>query len=131
MNQPQVSEPIMVDGLVDRVRVLREEGWRLVQVGGTGLGERLEVNYSFDREGHFLNLRLELPADDARIPSISSVYWCAFIYENELHDLYRVQVDGMALDFGGKFYQMRVKFPFARMPAAPNPAGGQGVPPEP
>jgi ech hydrogenase subunit D len=46
------------------------------------------------------------------VPSITSVYWCAFAYENEMHDLFNVKVEGNAVDFGGKFYATKVPFPF-------------------
>ena len=53
-----------------------------------------------------------ISAAEARIPSISSIYWCAFLYENEIHDLFNVQVDGIAVDFHGHLYETAVKFPF-------------------
>jgi ech hydrogenase subunit D len=111
--EPQTWEPLEIESLVGRVAELRAEGWRLVQIGATAMGQVLELNYSFDRQGTLLNLRLTVPGTGARVPSISSVYWCAFIYENEIHDLFGLVVEGMAMDFGGHFYQTRVRFPFA------------------
>jgi ech hydrogenase subunit D len=81
-------------------------------MGATRLPEHVELTYSFDRDLRLVNLRLQVPAAEARIPSISSIYWCAFLYENELHDLFNVQVDGMAVDFHGHLYETAVKFPF-------------------
>jgi ech hydrogenase subunit D len=107
------------------VHRLHKEHCRLVQIGATRLPDHVELNYSFDRDGQLLNLRLLLPSENPRVPSISSIYWCAFIYENEIHDLFKVQVDGMAIDFEGKFYQTAVKYPFgsSRPPVAkPAPA---------
>ena len=91
---------------------MRKEGYRLVQIGATRLPEHVELTYSFDRDLRLANLRLQVPAAEARIPSISSIYWCAFLYENELHDLFNVQVEGMAVDFHGHLYETAVKFPF-------------------
>ena len=54
-----------------------------------------------------------------RVPSITPIYWCAFAYENELHDLFRIHVEGIAVDYKGKFYKTTVPFPFgARGPSA-------------
>ena len=53
-----------------------------------GCPEHVELTYSFDRDSQLANLRLQLPAAEARVPSISSIYWCAFLYENEIHDLF-------------------------------------------
>ncbi len=132
MSERQTYETLALEALLDRVRALRDQGWRLVQLGATPLGDVVEVNYSFDRDGHFLNLRLSLPAAAARVPSITPVYWGAFAYENEMHDLFRVRVDGIAVDYKGKFYKTTVPFPFgARGPAAAaaRPGGPPTTPP--
>jgi ech hydrogenase subunit D len=113
MSDEQTYLSLPPDALLAKVRELREQGWRLVQIGATPLGETIELNYSFDRAGKFLNLRLSLPAAGAHVPSVSSIYWCAFIYENEKHDLFRVQVEGIAVDYKGKFYKTTVPYPFS------------------
>lgn len=113
MSDEQTYLSIPPDTLLAQVRELREQGWRLVQIGATPLGETIELNYSFDLAGQFRNLRLSLPAAAAHVPSVSSIYWCAFIYENEMHDLFRVQVEGIAVDYKGKFYKTTVPFPFS------------------
>ena len=124
----QTFEIIPVEALLDRVGHMRQQGYRLVQIGATRLPEQVEVTYSFDRDRQLANLRLQVPAAEARVPSISSIYWCAFLYENEMHDLFNLQVDGMAVDFHGHLYETAVKFPFgstqapaARPVAAPVP----------
>ncbi len=121
MTSPQIFEPVAVESLLERVRQMRQEGFRLVQIGATRLPDQIELTYSFDHDCVLSNLRIQLPAEGARIPSISSIYWCAFLYENEIHDLFDVQVDGIAVDFKGNLYQTTVKFPFGctKAPAAP------------
>ncbi len=127
----QSFEPVTVETLLDKVKALHQQGQRLVQIGATRLPDQVQLTYSFDLKGTLTNLRLALPASHPRIPSITSVYWCAFLYENELHDLFNVQVDGLAVDFQGNFYRTSVKFPFGTTqapvskiatPATPAPA---------
>jgi ech hydrogenase subunit D len=128
--QANAFELIDTSALLDRVRGLHQKGCRLVQIGATRLPEQVELTYSFDLEQHLTNLRLHIPAEQARVPSISSIYWCAFLYENEIHDLFNVQVDDMAVDFHGTLYTTAVKHPFGAYkgtskpaaPAAPAPA---------
>ncbi|HOX56583.1 MAG TPA: NADH-quinone oxidoreductase subunit C [Candidatus Paceibacterota bacterium] len=108
----QTFEIIPVSALLERAGTMHKQGYRLVQIGATRLPEQIELTYSFDRDSRLANLRLHLPATAARVPSISGIYWCAFVYENEVHDLFGVQVDGMAVDFHGHFYETAVKFPF-------------------
>ena len=118
--QPIIA--LTVDALHDKVKELSEQGNRLVQIGATTLKDTFEVNYSFDREGKFQTLRVQIPGQAPQLPSVSDIYWCAFLYENEMHDLFGIQVTGNVLDFKGKFYQTAVKFPFACAPSAPTPA---------
>lgn len=98
--------------LLKEVRAFRKAGYRLVQISATRLPDQVELTYSFGRETLLENLRVSLPAIATRLPSISSIYWCAFLYENELHDLFNVEVDGLAVDFHGNFYKTAVKYPF-------------------
>lgn len=134
----QTFEAITRDLLLERVRALKSEGHRLVQIGATRLADELQLTYSFDREGQLLSLRLQLPATDANVPSITSIFWGAFLYENELHDLFGVDVQGIAVDFHGTLYLTTVKFPFGSTKAPSSPKGplapviaGNGVPPTP
>ena len=125
MIEEQPNIPITPETLVEKVREMRDQGHRLVQIGTTPLKDTIEINYSFDKDGKFTNLRLQVPGIGAVLPSISGVYFCAFIYENEMHDLFNIQIDGIAIDFKGKFYKTAVKFPFACKPpteSAPEPA---------
>jgi ech hydrogenase subunit D len=120
----QTFETIPAEALLEKTGEMRKQGYRLVQIGATRLPEHVELTYSFDRESRLTNLRFQVPAAGARLPSISGIYWCAFLYENELHDLFNVQVDGMAVDFHGHLYETTVKFPFGstKAPAKPAPA---------
>ena len=118
MIEEQPIIPVTPDQLVAEVKVLHRENWRLAQIGVTALGDVFEVNYSFDRELRFRNLRLQVASVNARLPSVSGVYWCAFLYENEIHDLFGIQFDGLVLDFKGTLYQTATAFPFASTPAS-------------
>ena len=130
----QTFESIPMEALLEKAGEMRKQGYRLVQIGATRLPEHVELTYSFDRESRLTNLRFQVLAAGARVPSISSIYWCAFLYENELHDLFNVQVDGMAVDFHGHLYETTVKFPFGstKAPAAkPSPAAPSAASPAP
>ncbi|MGD0140203.1 MAG: NADH-quinone oxidoreductase subunit C [Tepidisphaeraceae bacterium] len=110
-------EIVTPDALLEKVRALRDQGYRLVQIGAARLPESMELTYSFDLENRLANLRLNLPLDQPRLPSISSIYKCVLLYENEIHDLFGIQVDGMAVDFHGNLYKTAIKHPFATLKA--------------
>jgi ech hydrogenase subunit D len=106
------TERIELATLLDRVTELKQSGYRLVQIGCT-VAEGIELNYSFDKDYDLLNLRLNLAAPDIEIPSISRIYPNAFLYENEMHDLFGINLKDMAVDYKGNFYRLAVKTPFA------------------
>jgi ech hydrogenase subunit D len=117
MSQEQI-EIITMETLLAKVKAKREQGCRLVQISATQLPDAIELTYSFDLDSRLSNLRLSLPGEKPRLPSISSIYLCAILYENEIHDLFGVQVEGIAIDFKGNFYRTAIKFPFATANAA-------------
>ena len=103
---------IDVPGLAAKVQELKDAGYRLVQIGCTRL-EQFELNYSFDKNYEFVNLRLAIPSNSQEIPSISGIYLAAFLYENELHDLFGLNIKNIAVDYQGNFYRTTVKWPFS------------------
>ncbi len=127
MIEEQTLAAVTPETLVAETRKMRDQGYRLVQIGVTRLGEELELNYSFDLDRQFVNFRFRQPKVGARVPSISGLYWCAFTYENEISDLFGVQVEGNVLDFKGTFYQTAMKHPFIQ-DAAPGPAPAPAQP---
>ncbi len=112
MNPNQTLEVIQVESLLNKIRGLRERGYRLVQVSATRLPEQVEMTYSFDLDGTLVSLRLSVPAAAARLPSVSSIFGCVVLYENEIHDLFGVQITGIAVDYKGNFYRTSVPWPF-------------------
>jgi ech hydrogenase subunit D len=106
MKQEQTLEVITLASLLERVRAMRQRNARLVQICATALPDQFELTYSF--------------GGDARVPSIHAIYGCAFLYENEMHDLFHIMVEGMAVDFHGNLYNTAVKYAFGetKPPAA-------------
>ncbi len=102
---------IETGSLFKRAQELRGQGYRLSQIGCTA-GEIYEINYSFEKEYEFINLKLRLAPADSEIPSISSIYRCAFLYENEINELFGLKIKGMAVDYKGNFYRILMKAPF-------------------
>ena len=108
--------PVETGNLIGKVEEFRNGGYRLVQINCSKIGDVYEINYSFDKDYEFRNLRITVTAD-TEIPSISGMYWGAFIYENEMHDLFGIRVRGMNIDFKGHLFTTAVKFPFSIAPS--------------
>jgi ech hydrogenase subunit D len=104
--------PIGIGDVVAKAGQAKKDGRRLVQIGCTKIGDDYEIIYSYDKDYRMENYRITVKHDET-IPSISGVYWGAFVYENEIHDLYGLHVSGINIDFKGTFYKTAIKQPFS------------------
>ena len=104
---------------LDRVAAYARDDWRLVVINATSLlpaegtedgAFDLTWSFAFDREFEHLRERI-LPGDE--VPSISAHYPASFLYENELRELFGIDVTGIAVDFGGQMYRTGERVPFA------------------
>ena len=124
MSEPQEIVPIGKNELVGMVAHLFAEGYRLVQIGCNTLESGYELNYSFDKGYRFKNLRISA-APGEEVPSISAVFANAFLYENEIHDLFGVSIKDIAIDYHGTLYRTSIKTPFSvehvKLPEPPKP----------
>ncbi|MBP2132698.1 ech hydrogenase subunit D [Methanomicrobium sp. W14] len=102
---------IEIDSLLKCVQEMSDKGYRLVQIGCGKFDDTFEINYSFDKDYMFENLRIKL-TEGTKVPSISGVYSCSFIYENEIHDLYGIEITGINLDYNGNLIKTSIKAPF-------------------
>jgi ech hydrogenase subunit D len=109
--EEQTTTPIDLGKLIGRVEQFRSGGYRLVQINATKVGDLYEINYSFDKDYKFENIRITIPID-MEVPSISGMYWGAFIYENEMHDLFGIQVKGINIDYKGNLIKTTIRYPF-------------------
>jgi ech hydrogenase subunit D len=92
---------IGADRLLGETAGLKRDGYRFITM--TGLRSNAagtEILYHFDRELQYRHLRLTV-AEDAQIPSITPIYFGAFLAENEIRDLFGITFEGLVLDYGG------------------------------
>lgn len=120
--QPQKYILIQASELLDRVEQMKNGGYRLVQICCTRVPEGFELTYSFalDTTYEFCHLRLTVPVT-GWVMSITSLYWPAFIYENEMHDLFGIDIRHIAhdVDYKGTFYRLAEKTPWHDLPKKP------------
>lgn len=103
--------------LVETVADLKASGYRLGQLCASLVGDGIELLYSFDKDYVLKNLKVQL-AQGEEVQSISGVYWPAFVYENEVHDLFGVKFRHLALDYEGGFYKLALPTPWNPAAAA-------------
>jgi len=110
---------VTVDNLRATVEELHRRGFRLVTLTCTDLIDNHDILYHFEREGDLYHLRLTV-SKDWPVPSISGIYLAAALVENEIKDLFGVEFDGLAIDYGGRFIlaEDAPAIPLGKMPAA-------------
>jgi ech hydrogenase subunit D len=94
--------------LLNICRAMKNDGQRLATI--TALSD-LTLLYSFVKDEKQIVLRYSADCPDP-VQSISEIYSYAFMYENEINDLFGIKVANMNVDFGGHFYETTVKMPF-------------------
>jgi ech hydrogenase subunit D len=110
MNE-QIIIDVNKDELIDKVVIMKSEDYRLVQISCT-YKDGYELIYSFDKDYHFVNYRVHIERD-TEILSISHVFFPAFLYENEMKDLFGVKIKDIAIDYKGGLYKVAQKAAFA------------------
>ncbi|HOM01915.1 MAG TPA: NADH-quinone oxidoreductase subunit C [Acetivibrio sp.] len=90
---------------------LKNSNYRLVAISSTKVENGIEMSYSFDSGEDFVNLRIIAEPGD-EIESISSIYPYSFLYENEIKELFGVNITGINPDYKDKLYRISVKTPF-------------------
>lgn len=102
-----------LEELLTRVQTLKHEGMRFVQMCAETTEQGIDLLYTFYDETtqNALNLCVYGIDESSRVPSIQGLYFAAFSYENETHDLYGVRFVNMKLDFGGHFFNLATSEP--------------------
>ena len=101
------------DELYDIMQKKYEDGYRLSQICSTAFEGYNEVTYSVNKEYLMENYKIDLPIDE-EIKSFSDIFPAATLYENEIKELWGVQVVGMAMDYQNKFYRIKEDAPFKK-----------------
>jgi ech hydrogenase subunit D len=107
----QTIIPVEISELLDKVQDMKDEGYRLGQVCAAKANGSFHLLYSFDKDCVLTNLKLAV-GEDETIPSITGVYWPAFIYENEMQDLFGFKFKHLALNYNGKFFKVAEPTPW-------------------
>jgi ech hydrogenase subunit D len=95
---------IGLDHVVGACAQKKAEGYRFVTMTCTALDpDTMDILYHFDKAYKLEHLRL-MVSRLTPLPSISDVYFAAFLVENELQDLFGLRFRGLALDYNQTLY---------------------------
>jgi len=85
--------------------------FRLGQILKAG-NSAIEILYTFVKDNRVKNYKFILSAVSPRVQSITAIYPYAFVYENEIHDLFGITFKNLTPDYGGNFYKLAKKTPW-------------------
>ena len=101
---PAQYQEISVEGLPALSERMQTEGHRFVQVLAVNTEAGIDVQYTFMKHGVLEVFTIKGVTPEIPLPSITDRFIAAFVFENEIHDLFGVNVRDIAIDFGGNFY---------------------------
>ena len=112
-NPEHVIREITPEELLGNVMAMKKNGLRLSQICSAYSNEKLELSYSFadDNTYDYINLRIVIDKD-TEVCSITEIYPYAFLYENEMKELFGVNIMMMNMDYNSKLYRLHDKAPF-------------------
>ena len=129
-NDHPTFETIELADLTSRVADFKERGYGFVQLCATTLEASCELLYTFSdperTDPGLTGIIVEVP-DGTHVPSITEWYPAAFVFENETHDLFGIDVEGINLDFEGEFYTVPVAYPMNPRAALAHEGGASGA----
>lgn len=97
---------IPLDKLIDNCKERKNEGYRLAQLcPKLECDDSITLIYTFVKESEMINYKVSgIKKGVTEVPSVTELFIAAFVFENEAHDLFGVNVVGNLIDFQGKFY---------------------------
>ena len=112
-NPENVLVEITPDELLGEVMACKNSGLRLSQICCAYSNEKIELSYSFanDDTNEYKNLRIVMDKE-TEVCSITEFYPYAFLYENEMKELFGVNVAMINLDYDNKLYRINEETPF-------------------
>ena len=114
-NPAHVLVEITPDQLLGEVMKFKNLKLRLSQICCAYSNGKIELSYSFanDDTNEYTNLRLVIDTD-TEVCSITEFYPYAFLYENEMKELFGVNIQMINLDYNQKLYRLKDETPFIK-----------------
>lgn len=98
--------------LLTKVMEFKKRGLRLSQACAAYYEGQYELSYSFADDATYAYYTLRLRADmDEVIPSITEIIPMAVFYENEMAEMYGVNIELISVDYHNKLYRIEEDAP--------------------
>lgn len=92
---------ITVDQLLAETSKCKYEGYRFITATSADNGDdTIDIIYHFDKDYEMKNYRVTIKKGE-ELPSISKIFFCAVLVENEMKELFGANITDIAVDYGG------------------------------
>lgn len=98
--------PLELSNIKQCAADMKERGYRYVQMLAVNTEDGIDLQYAYILGSDLKMYTVKGLKKGTKVPSITDIYLEAFVFENESHDLFGVEIEGIAIDFGGKFYHV-------------------------
>lgn len=106
---------IEADRILDTVMEMKNKGLRLSQACAAYVNDKYELSYSFANEDTYEYTTLRVVIDkETEICSVTEFYPYAFLYENEMKELFGVNIKMINFDYHNKLYRIQAETPFLK-----------------
>lgn len=113
MSEAYTLETVDIETLYKIALERQRSGYRLAQICATAFEGYNEVIYSFALDYKFENYKVTVPIE-TEINTISDFFPSAMLFENEMKELFGVQIKSINPDYQDKLYRIAVKTPFKK-----------------
>lgn len=96
------AEKLEPTELRQKMTELKSRGYRFMTTSCLDLGESFGIYYHMDRDLQLVHYYVELPKGRP-LDSVSDIFPGGFVAENEMRDMFGVEIEGLTLDYGSKF----------------------------
>jgi len=95
---------VSLDDVIEKIAKKKVDGYRFVTMSCAELDENtVDILYHLDKDLRLIGFRLTVLRNTV-IPSISPVYFAAFLVENEMQDLFDIRFTGLVIDYERTLY---------------------------
>lgn len=110
-NFNQIQKEISLNDVCNIAKERKENGWHFIQLLAKKTQTGIDLVYSYRKDSEMEDLLVKDVKHEDKVASITESYIAAFVFENEIHDLFGLNIEGIAIDFKGKFYNVAVDEP--------------------
>ena len=106
--------PVTTGDFLMKVMEMKNDQYRLMQAHAVSIENGYELSYTFGKDYEWVTLRLVIDENE-EVPTITNIYKPAFLYANEMAELFGVKIRMISVDYHDKLYRIDDKTPMKKL----------------